>query len=123
MTWYNAAFNALEEKKSFALCFDDALVLVTVHDGVENIESRIILYCNVIKNLEEQMNDIIANFQQMKNDGLEEIYKVYVGDGTYVSLSPIYEEVIFTKYESTHTGYFKNTFIFNMNHFEKFLTK
>ena len=125
MSIYNtAAFNLVEQRISYALCFDDGLVLVTVDYGWgKEEESRMILYRNVLKNLEERLKDIVAKLEEMKNDKLEEMYRVYIGGRIYVILDPICKEVIFREYESIDRDCLKTSFIFNMNDFEKFLTE
>ena len=120
MSWYNALFEMQEEEvvqNSVAICFDDALVLLTVSEDDQTVESRIVLSPNVMKNLDERMHEIMEKFLLMQNGELEQNYEVYIGDRTFVTLEPSYGFVVFAKYGS---DFFPDSFVFNTKQFAEF---
>ena len=120
MSWYHALFEMEEEEvveNTVAICFEDALVLLTVSENDQTVESSIVLYPNVMKNLDERMDDIMEKLLLMQNDELEQIYEVYIGDRTFVTLDPTYGFVVFAKYEN---DFLADSFVFNTKQFAEF---
>ena len=119
MSWYQTLFEEEEEvvQNTVAICFDDALVLLTVSED-ETVEGSIVLQPNVMKNLDERMDDIMEKFLLMQNDELDQIYEVYIGDRTFVTLDPTYGFVVFAKYES---DFLADSFVFNTKQFVEFI--
>lgn len=124
MSWYNIACDVEKDKKSLVVCYEDALVLLTITEDDENVENSIILYRDTVQNLNDRINEVIAKYVEMQEDKLKEVYELYIGDRTFLTLDPRYQYAVFTKYEKDESGNFdflENSFIFSMQNFLRFL--
>ena len=124
MSWYNLTWGEEKVKKSLVVCYEDALVLLSINVDDESVESKLILYRDTVQNLNDQINEVITKYVEMREDRLEEVYELYIGDRTFLTLDPRYGYAVFTKYEKDERGIFdflENSFIFSMQNFLSFL--
>lgn len=77
----------------------DKIELLTYDEEELEVVSCVLLYKDVMKNFEEQMEEIIEKFQKMENGELKEEYESYLGDKIYISMKPKYNNILLTKYD------------------------
>ena len=128
---YDSVMSLNSKSKEAVLFYSDGIWLVTyngVHyeEGWWDYERCIFLYPKVLKNFEEQMNEIKEKLEQMKNGELEKEYESYLGDRIFIFLDPRYNNVLFTKYAKEEEDgdiyeLLEEHFVFTLYEFMNFL--
>ena len=77
------------------LIYKDAIVFIKSIGGYAN--TPMILFQEVVKNLYEKIEEIIQNFENMKDGKLQEKYDTCIGWGCYVCINPEYGIIEFVK--------------------------
>ena len=122
MSWYGALIDLEPRIKRVVKCFTNAMAFFTYNDEERDEERTIVLDRNVLKNFEEQMDEIQEKVEQMKNGVLKTDYESYIGNKIFIHLDPRYKNVQFLKYDADD-GIVEEHFIFELSDFERFLEK